>query len=1600
MKKRPSIKDNSEWKFGMAMLVLLVAIVVICNSIIHTANPPVSEVKRYWAYAEEYVIDGTGLTDMTTQMRTLFSAARNIQLQPGKTYKITDSLVIPESTTVWLNGANILASLSSAKYGVVVRKSGVKIYGPGAIVTTGSMARPNGTYGSAVMVGYWPMTNPVVPVDGFEMRDVTLRTAFPDAYALGIFGLVRNPKISQVKLVSASDACAGLIAAEWAYGYDSTKTYHPQGVVLDQWTCPDKVDDSDVANVVYFSGVDGFRIANGIIKHTGNNGVSIVAGELGFSLADTLYHRKADTLFSSAGIVENVQIRSAHNDGFNIEGKSGTTTNRYYPRLTFIGCTVDTSNNAGSHAGFRVNNAYGVKFINCRASNHQFGAYVTGTSRNIGFDGCLFFKNRSSGIYIGNDTALYGTTIVNSVFENNGTADYTAGVRVGKAFSTFVGPGNTFGLSADESQTYAVDKDSAAGNLYLHGNFVRGYKSGGAGFNIDTNTYAYGNEVAAGLTKYSGTGRGLDMGQYRAPWPKGAANYVFKMDPAGDTAGWFVDATAAAASGDDQWYVDSSGAAQDLSSPDTMFGSAYIYLKSLGTNSYGIYAKGLLPLAGGTMTGNLNLGTNEINDVGLIDGEVFSPQKLWPTGQHLDVLGSYIAVPQDTVYAGHIEGDSVKGDIGVFGNQRIIGDTSIASEGELHDSLVTRAVHEHDNLTGDTNSFYNIDSTHEAQIYWDTTTDTGTVDRGWTLDLGDGMTTIDSLLAWVYQWGRKGSTIRIDSARADSIVTGKGRFGKRDSTLVMTDAYVVYNNVTGKALKLCPSTNVDITVQDSGSYYKVLFSATGGGSGLVYTTEKDSGAWSVFEPLSPNTGIKLSGSLQVGDSGITYITDPFFGHSQGGQYSFPTTQGSVGQILKLSTNDSTLEWAADAGTGSGTADSTYFAVGANQYHSIGKKVVVAAGTGISFTRYDAGDYDSIVITNTGSSSTNADTLGHELYVAGTKLELGSVVEIGDSGLTYVTDPWFGYGPGGHYTFPTSQGSVGQVLKLSTVDSVLEWADDETTAGGSMDSNDVMAVIRDTTYVDSGLVGQVVHDTGATLYAGLTHTHTYGDFYSVFSTVYFDDSVVSSDTLIILKSGSIDGAKLVTALKDSITAGQTAYGWGNHASAGYAAGTTTITAGTALTGGGSLASNRTIDWAGMWGFASNDDSAWADSTELDDVFAKLSYANTYVNGKVVKNSPSAGWMLYWGVDSTYWAAAPAGGDYHWHWTDSSGGHSIGQVDNADSLGNIVYISGTTLKLGTVTNIGDSGVTHITDLKLGINDGTDKTWLMPTTKGTAGQVRKMNTGATAEEWTSDDDVPDNNDIDIDYVSGDATDDNRLDSSVCAPVVHKAEKDASGNTITSTYATQATTITAGTALTGGGSLASNRTIDWTGGWGFNSNADSAWCDSTELDDVFAKSASPIFTGKITADSIAGDSAQFTELDVTNARIATAFSIGGKKLTGNQHFRLNISNPSAVYTNDAEICIVPVTEAALTITSYSVTLDADPTTEIEFSLKFADAFIGMANATVIDDSATVAGVTSVTSGFGDATVPAGKCIYLLFDAAPAAAIKQMCLDITYDFD
>jgi hypothetical protein len=141
-------------------------------------------------------------------------------------------------------------------------------------------------------------------------------------------------------------------------------------------------------------------------------------------------------------------------------------------------------------------------------------------------------------------------------------------------------------------------------------------------------------------------------------------------------------------------------------------------------------------------------------------------------------------------------------------------------------------------------------------------------------------------------------------------------------------------------------------------------------------------------------------------------------------------------------------------------------------------------------------------------------------------------------------------------------------------------------------------------------------------------------------------------------------------------------------------------------------------------------------------------------------------------------------------------------------------------------------------------------------------------------------------------------------------------------------------------------------------------------------------------------GTTAPTASLDVNGVVKTSATNIRGTV----RHLRVAIKYPASAYAAGVRIPLM-ITDGAITFTSLKVTLDADPTTEINANLKYADALIGLANATVINDIDTTAGVrddSSMTSG----SVASGKTVYLEMDASPDPSTVDLLLDAVYVYD
>ena len=89
--------------------------------------------------------------------------------------------------------------------------------------------------------------------------------------------------------------------------------------------------------------------------------------------------------------------------------------------------------------------------------------------------------------------------------------------------------------------------------------------------------------------------------------------------------------------------------------------------------------------------------------------------------------------------------------------------------------------------------------------------------------------------------------------------------------------------------------------------------------------------------------------------------------------------------------------------------------------------------------------------------------------------------------------------------------------------------------------------------------------------------------------------------------------------------------------------------------------------------------------------------------------------------------------------------------------------------------------------------------------------------------------------------------------------------------------------------------------------------------------------------------------------------------------------------------------------IDEWKVSFEADPTTEADLDLKYADAFIGVANAAVIDVLDTTTGASSEDTDVninGGAAVANGKAMYLEFGTAYTETTHQVIFELWYHLE
>ena len=128
------------------------------------------------------------------------------------------------------------------------------------------------------------------------------------------------------------------------------------------------------------------------------------------------------------------------------------------------------------------------------------------------------------------------------------------------------------------------------------------------------------------------------------------------------------------------------------------------------------------------------------------------------------------------------------------------------------------------------------------------------------------------------------------------------------------------------------------------------------------------------------------------------------------------------------------------------------------------------------------------------------------------------------------------------------------------------------------------------------------------------------------------------------------------------------------------------------------------------------------------------------------------------------------------------------------------------------------------------------------------------------------------------------------------------------------------------------------------------------------------------------------------------------GALVHGLKHLSV-VCDPGSFYDSDAELFIMTVGDDApngIIIDEWKVSFNLNPDVELNADLRYADAFIGLANAADIDEIDTTDGVSSEDTDAninGGTAIANGKVIYIGFDADPEGTGTQLIVELWFHY-
>jgi hypothetical protein len=452
---------------------------------------------------------GDGISDDTAAFKSAIAESENkiIILGHGKTYKITDELILKKGTRILANGSKLNFHLSGNKRTLVMNDNTAFLDGEVNVIEV-EAATGAGQYQCPILIGDYGVGT---GYSNILIENVSISSQRSNANGIFITGDSHNVTINNLK-VPSSATLGRPILIHWGGASNPTAgTFHPHNITISNVIMGKMTNTSIDGAAIFVSGAHNILVKNVEAEEVFRSLFTVFAGDYGYDYAST--EVKALSLKNIRA--ENLASKLSRTYGVYVDSQSKLTTiktiyqtNIVIDQLTSIGDRSSTVN-----SGIALGYCNGVEIRNSHIEGHVQGLGTAENVKNVKVISPTFIKNRKSGTYISNGTvAPENITIENPICHSNGEfgtgVDEQSGVYVGNGRNCKIIRG-LFGIAEEMFQLAGV-RLSGSSEVEINDCHVNAVKSGGMGYSLGSGgSYGVvklfsGNTVGDGITLRTG----------------------------------------------------------------------------------------------------------------------------------------------------------------------------------------------------------------------------------------------------------------------------------------------------------------------------------------------------------------------------------------------------------------------------------------------------------------------------------------------------------------------------------------------------------------------------------------------------------------------------------------------------------------------------------------------------------------------------------------------------------------------------------------------------------------------------------------------------------------------------------------------------------------------------------------------------------------------------------------------------------------------------------------------------------------------------------------------------------------------------------------